>query len=143
MFFCLFRSTLSLAMILSSESLNSEAIAQNTVADEQSSPNLASNSDDISDKFSDTPTNSERTQTLNTQEIVIINKNDGTGGGAGAKSEYEIQPDQIVTTTQAELSQQPQHQQQQHQQIPIETKEKNEEILEQKITTQKLRDDNV
>lgn len=119
-----------MAVILSSESIDSETTAQNTVENVLQSPDLASKSDANSEKSSDTPpTNAERTN-LKAEELVIISKN----GDAGDTSDNEIQPEKILSTnTGAELSPQPH---------TIESSE-NVEIPEQTTTTQKSSDDNV
>lgn len=117
-----------LAVILSSESINSETAAHNSVENVLQSPDSASKNDAIEEKSSDTPTNIERTN-LKSEEIVIISERD-----AGGISEYEKNtPDKIIPNTKAELPQQAQ---------TIESNE-NVEIPEQKITTQKSSDDNV
>lgn len=94
------------------------------------SPDLSSERVVVSDKLSDTPTNTERTN-LKPEEIAIISKSDDVSG----KCEHvEIQPDKIVSKTEAEILQ--------HQPQIIESN-KNVEIRERKITTQKSSDDQV
>lgn len=118
-------STHSLAVILSSESINSEATAHSPVENVLPSPDLSSESDGVSDKLSDTPTNIERT---NVKPEEIISKSDSSG-----KSEHEIEPNKIISNTEADIAQQPQI---------IESNE-NVEIPERKIATQKTSDDQV
>lgn len=116
-----------MAVILSSESINSETTAYESVENVLQSPDPATDVS-VSDKSSDTPTNTERT---NFKLEEIIHQNDG------GKSEHEIKQKKIVSNIESELTQQ-----RQQPQITIESNE-NIEILEQKITTQKSSDDNV
>lgn len=120
-----------MAVILSTESIDSETTAQNSVENVLQSPDVASKSDGLSEKSSDTPTIITERTNLKTEQIVIVNKN---SDDAGDTSDNDIQPEKILSNTEAELSQQPQ---------TIESSE-NVEISEQKkITTQKSSDDNV
>lgn len=132
-----------MAVILSSESINSETTAQDPMVEnvlpspDLSSPPSASSESDIvvSDKLSDTPTNNERTNFNKQEEIVIISNSD-SGAGSG-RSEHEIQPQKIVSNREAEAVTQQQQPQ------TIQTNENVQRIPEQKITTQKSSVDNV
>lgn len=136
-----------MAVILSSESINSETTAQDPVVenvlpspDLPSSPPSSSSSESdnvVSDKSSDTPTNNERTNFNKQEEIVVISKSDSGAGSGSAKSEHEIQPDKIVSNREAEAVSQ------QQQPPTIETNENVDKIPEQKVTTQKASADNV
>lgn len=135
-----------MAVILSSESINSETTAQDPVVenvlpspDLPSSPSSSSSESDnvVSDKPSDTPTNTERTNFNKQEEIVVISKSDSGAGSGSAKSEHEIQPVKIVSNREAEAVSQ------QQQPPTIETNENVDKIPEQKVTTQKASADNV
>lgn len=141
----LFSSTHTLAVILSSESINSETAAQDPVVENvlpspdlsSSPPSSSSESDNVvSDKPSDTPTNNERTNFNKQEEIVVISQSDSGAGSGSAKSEHEIKPDQIVSNSEAEAVSQRQPQ-------TTETNDNVDKIPEQKVTTQKSSVDNV
>lgn len=116
-------------MILSSESIDSETTAHESVENVIQSPV------GVSEKLSsDTPTNTERTN-LKSDEILQISKSDGD------PSEHKIEQEKIVSNInrESELLQQQQREQQQPQ--ATDPKE-NVEIPEQKITAQKSSDNN-
>lgn len=115
-------------MILSSESINSEATAHHPVETVLPSADQSSESDVVSDKLSDTPTITERTN-LKPEEIAIISKNSDSSG----KSEHETVSDKILSNKVEEIPQQPQ----------ISASNEHVEIPERKITTQKIPDDQV
>lgn len=90
----------------------------------------------VSDKLSDIHTNNERTNLNKQEEIVIISKSDRSNdGGVSAQSEHEIRSEKILSNTHAEVVSQQPH--------TIESSENVDKIPEQKITTQKITDDNV
>lgn len=139
-----------MALILSSESINSETTAQEAVVenvlpspDNASPPTPSSESDNVvSDKSSDTPTDSERTNFNKQEAIVEISKSDSSAGSDRANSEHEIRPEKIPSNKESEtVTQQPQQQQQPPQ--TIEPHENVDKIPEQKVTTQKSSVDNV
>lgn len=136
-----------MAVILSSESINSETTAPDPVVEnvlpnpDLSPPSSPPESDIVvSDQLSDTPTNNERTNFNEHEEIVIISKSDSGADSGSAKSEHEIKSEKIVSNREAEVVSQ---QQQQQQPQTIETNENVDKIPEQKITTQKSSVDNV